>query len=840
MNPVRSITKGGVACLTVVAMFGLSAQAASAAKAPVYQDGYLCSVVGQHNNATLRGTANAVVCAISGNHTLIAGSGNEVLIGGSGNDHLIASKVTNTRDVLIGGAGTDVLTGGAGVDTLIAGSGNDTLDAGTGTQYLYGGAGADLLVGGSGNDTLIAGSGKNTLKAGTGPTSLVGGTGNDTLVGGKNTSTVLGGRGADNVTLGSSLHTHVALGSGASTLNCGGSSSTTIVTDTRAHVSSSCRSSHDASVSDQSYWGQVTAVNGLQVTVQYSGDNSVAQSWLAANGSPTSVTFDFTDATIQSDTGSTTPSVGDFVWVDASTPTTGTLLPALYVHIHSTQSENEGQLRFEGQITGVNGSQITVQYADVNDTAQAWLDANSDPTTVTFDISNVTITDHGVTVQPAVGDLVSVRALTPAVGATVLTATSVRIHTPRDERSDLQRYVGVVSSVTGSQVTVTYSDENDSAQSWLNTTFGVTLPTTVTVDITNANVEPSGATPAVGATIIFSAQAPSSGTVLVGVDVFLPPTGGRGDGHGGDHRGLQHYAGQVTAVSGSQVTVQYTDNNDAAQTWLNANGDPTTVTFDITNATIQSDTGSNVPAVGNFVQVDASTPTSGTVLPAVAVCIHGQGSQGDGGDGGGSTSGQGDQRYFGQVTAVVGSQVTVQYTDNNDAAQTWLDANGDPTSVTFDISTATISSNDGETTPAVGDFVGVDATTPTSGTVLTAVDVNILGQGGGDQGNPNSYQLYFGQVTGVNGTQVTVQYAANNDVAQTWLDANGDPTSVTFDITNATVTSNDGETTPAVGDWIGVAATTPSSGTVLPAAVVVIGGGSGGGSDHGGGFGGGD
>ena len=822
-NPYRSIAKGGVALLTVVATFGVAVASASAstARAGVYQDGYHCTVVGGHNNATLHGTPGSVVCAMSGNHTLIAGGGNEVLIGGTGNDHLVASLSKTSRDVLIGGKGTDTLTGGAGSDTLIAGSGNDKLIAGTGTQYLYGGPGTDLLQGSKGKDTLVAGSGRNTLIAGTGATTLVGGTGNDILTAGRLTKSVLGGRGKDTIKLGSSIGAHVDPGSGASSLDCGASSGTTIVTDHSAHESSSCHAHGNFHVSDQSYVGLVTAVNGLLVTVQYSSANDVAHTWLTANGSPSTVTFDFTGATIESSTGSSTPNVGDFVWVDASTPSSGLLLPALFVHIHSTTAENEGQLRFRGQVTAISGNLITVQYSDVNDTAQAWLDANSDPTSVIFDITSATVTDQGNPVTLAVGNSVSVHAQTPAPSATVLTATTVHVRTADDQQNELQRYAGVVASVSGTQLTVTYADENDSAQTWLNSTFGVTLPTTVTVDIAAANIEPAATTPVAGMPIIFSATPPTSGTVLVGVDVFFPPAGGdgHGGGHEGDHHGLQRYTGQVTAITGNQVTVLFSDNNAVAQTWLSANANPTSVTFDISAATIQSDSGTSTPVVGDFVKVDATTPSSGTILPAVSVEINGQGSEGEGG---GGDQNQNDQRYFGQVTAVAGSQITVQYTDNNDAAQGWLNANANPATVTFDISSATIVSDTSATTPGVGDFVGVDATTPVSGLVLPAVTVHIHGSGGGGEGHPSSDQLYFGQVTAVAGTQVTVQYFANNSVAQTWLNANANPTTVTFDISTATVQSDSGATAPVVGDLVGVAATTPVSGTVLTAVIMVI------------------
>jgi hypothetical protein len=360
-------------------------------------------------------------------------------------------------------------------------------------------------------------------------------------------------------------------------------------------------------------------------------------------------------------------------------------------------------------------------------------------------------------------------------------------------------------------MTVAYTEANDTAQAWLAANGN---PTTVTFDISAATIkcETGSSSPAVNDCVHVSANTPASGLVLPAVRVSIHHCDG-------EDSGLQGYRGQVTGVSGSQITLTYTDANDAAQAWLNANGNPVSVTFDISSATIESSTGSQTPAQGDCAEVSATTPASGLILPAVTVELHvcGHGGDGEGdGDGGGDHASL--QRYRGTVTGVSGSQVTVTYSDANDTAQTWLDANGDPTTVTFDISAATVESTTGSTTPAVNDCIGVSATTPASGLILPAVSVVLHTC----ETQDGSYQIYGGTVTNVTGSQMTVTYSFTNDNANTWLAANGNPTSVTFDLTGATIDSHTGSPTPNVNDCAGVAATTPASGLVLPAVFVEL------------------
>ncbi|MFT3858428.1 MAG: calcium-binding protein [Aquabacterium sp.] len=61
-------------------------------------------------------------------------------------------EVTDTADVLQGGAAEDMLTGGLGNDSLSGLAGNDLLLGGEGADVLDGGTGADTMVGGAGDD----------------------------------------------------------------------------------------------------------------------------------------------------------------------------------------------------------------------------------------------------------------------------------------------------------------------------------------------------------------------------------------------------------------------------------------------------------------------------------------------------------------------------------------------------------------------------------------------------------------------------------------------------------------------------------------------------------------
>jgi hypothetical protein len=610
--------------------------------------------------------------------------------------------------VLIAGTGRDLLVGGAGTDTLIGGTGTDRLVGGSGTEYLYAGSHANRLLGGRGSTVLVGGAGTDTLRAGSGPTTLVGGSGTQSLSGGRGFDVYIGGTGRTTIKAGSGHGDILASDSPRTSLDCGSATSSTIAADRGDAVSADCHRHGDHEGTFQFYDGTVSSVSGTQMTVTFAFENDVAKQWLAANGNPTSVTFDLTGATVRSDTGSVTPAVGDCAETLATTPQSGVVLLAVFVELHTCPSSQEGLQRYRGVITQVSGTQMTVAWSDANDTARAWLAANGNPTSVTFDISSATIESRTGSTTPQANECVRVSASTPSSGL-ILTAVRVHLHTCHEDEDGLLGFLGTVSGVSGSQLTVAYTFANDAAQSWLNANGN---PTSVTVDISSAKVgsDRGSTTPQMNECIAVAANTPTSGTVLPAVFVFLGFDRCQGD-HGG-FATQQRYRGVVQSTSGSQMTVTWSDANEVAQQWLHSNGDPPTVTFDTSSATIESETGSSTPATGDCVGVAANTPASGTVLTAVFVEIHHCG-----------IFDQPQQFYVGTVSGAGGTQMTVTWSHVNPVAQAWLAANGNPAAVTFDLSGATVQSFTGSSTPSQGDCAAVQASTPSSGTVLPAVQV---------------------------------------------------------------------------------------------------------------------
>src|SRR5262249_14497462 len=142
------------------------------------------------------------------------------------------------------------------------------------------------------------------------------------------------------------------------------------------------------------------------------------------------------------------------------------------------------------------------------------------------------------------------------------------------------------------------------------------------------------------------------------------------------------------------------------------------------------------------------------------------------------------QHYHGTVTGVdtTANTIDVQWTETNDAAQTWLDAHGDPNPVTISLNGADIEDGDGHEgdqgedgqgdgatgatgdaavhadsssggTIMVGDQVEVEATTTPDGNSLVATEVHA-------EGNEQELQDYEGSVTGVDtgANTMTVQW----------------------------------------------------------------------------------
>jgi Ca2+-binding RTX toxin-like protein len=89
---------------------------------------------------------------------------------------------------------------------------------------------------------------------------------------------------------------------------------------------------------------------------------------------------------------------------------------------------------------------------------------------------------------------------------------------------------------------------------------------------------------------------------------------------------IQTYDGTVTSFDGSTISVQYTSNNDAAQTFLDANGDPNPVTA---NVTPDTEIEGGTPTVGEVVELQAVTnSTDATQLDALKIDKQDDGSDG--------------------------------------------------------------------------------------------------------------------------------------------------------------------------------------------------------------------
>jgi hypothetical protein len=214
-----------------------------------------------------------------------------------------------------------------------------------------------------------------------------------------------------------------------------------------------------------------------------------------------------------------------------------------------------------------------------------------------------------------------------------------------------------------------------------------------------------------------------------------------------NHQQLQRYHGTVSAVdaTANTITVQWTEVNSNAQTWLDAHSDPNPVTVSLAGAHIETSGGGNghgdavkheehgggsgdtggtggtgdhgngtgTITVGDRVQVEATTDTAGTSLVAVSVHTEGAGNE------------QHTQEYHGAVTAAdtTANTLTVQWTETNDAARAWLASHGNPNPVTISLAGARIE-REGGLPIQTGDRVEIEATTDTSGANLIALGVH--------------------------------------------------------------------------------------------------------------------
>jgi hypothetical protein len=246
---------------------------------PAVLHGHKCTVVASGRHRHVVGHAGDVVCGVRGNDTLTAvGPGTVYLIAGRGRDTLVASNDPNAHDVLIGGSGRDTLIAGSSGDDIIEeGSGTDTVNCGGATVTVV----SDDTQGnddGTGPGTGNSGEGDASRNTGTTGTGNTGNTGE-----GDN------GQGQD------------------------------------------CQGNGNDQNAAQAWEGTITALpTSTTMTVQWADVDSGAQTWLAANGNPTTVTFDLTGATVQVDGGGAL-AVGDDVEVAANPPATGTTLRAVDV-----------------------------------------------------------------------------------------------------------------------------------------------------------------------------------------------------------------------------------------------------------------------------------------------------------------------------------------------------------------------------------------------------------------------------------------------------------------------------------------------------------------------------
>ncbi len=578
----RAVTMG-VAALGIVvfglgASLGASAQASAPAskhgavhpKPTIVRDGYRCTVVSSAKHHNLVGKAGSVVCALSGNNTLTAsGSGEVVLIAGPGTDTLRASSSSNSNDVLLGGRGK-----------------------------------AHLYAGSHGRDTLSA-------------------------------------------------------GSGADWFNCGNGGSQVTVVGVGSHDNENgdCHR-HGVDNSSQHYHGTVTALasDNSTVSVSVSFASNGAQAWLATQ-SPTcdltNLTFDLTTtpATIHVQGGGAL-AVGDDIGIEANAGTMNCEPVAVNVWAAPPGGNGNGDQsqHWHGTVTGLgtNNSTMTVSVSKESDGARAWLAAQNpacDTSSLTFDLTsgpaNIEV-DNGGTL--AVGDHVRVESTSGATNC-VPVAVVVHARSGGNDHNGNQRWEGTIGALAsdGSTMTVSVSDQSDSAQAWLDTQNPACDTSNLVFDLTTtpANINVDGGGPlAVGDNVEVDSVAGTVNCepVAVNVNAEAPDGGGQG-GHGND----QWWKGTVGAVAtdGSTITISVSDQSDSAQTWLNTQSptcDTANLVFDLTTgpANVYVDGGGS-PAVGDIVHI-LSTPGTVNCEP-VALDVYDHAGGGGGGQGGGNGGG---------------------------------------------------------------------------------------------------------------------------------------------------------------------------------------------------------
>ena len=95
------------------------------------------------------------------------------------------------------------------------------------------------------------------------------------------------------------------------------------------------------------------------------------------------------------------------------------------------------------------------------------------------------------------------------------------------------------------------------------------------------------------------------------------------DCQGQDQSATLDFEGTVVSATATTMTVQWSDVNDGAQQWLDSQApmDPNPVTFDISSASIENDTGAP-PASPDDVEIAANLPSSTSPTMPVAVDVQ--------------------------------------------------------------------------------------------------------------------------------------------------------------------------------------------------------------------------
>jgi Ca2+-binding RTX toxin-like protein len=305
------------------------------------------------------------------------------------------------RCTIVGTSGNDVLTGTPGNDVICGLTGNDRINGMGGNDILIGGPGNDVLNGGTGNDTLIGGAGND---------SLIGGPGADTASFQDHHSSVDASL-VTHVATDSAIHQRDQLASVESLQ--GGTGNDTLDGNSGNNVLSGGPGNDDLNGGAGN--DQLNGGSGNDIEIGGTGNDHIS----ADSGDDV---IDGSQGSDHIDCGSGTPTV--------STDNTDTEAP------DCNPADNQDLQQYQGSVTAVDtvNNTITVQWSEVNDTAQAWLDAQApaDPNPVTISLAGANIeTEDNAAIAP--GDQVEIEATTSTDGSTVI---AVAVHAEHGNQGD--------------------------------------------------------------------------------------------------------------------------------------------------------------------------------------------------------------------------------------------------------------------------------------------------------------------------------------------------------------------------------------------------------------------